>query len=363
MNAHTPDLPTPPVLPICPDVASITYPWQGEDLHDLGSIKEIYPGFFWVRMPVPFDLESINLWLIDEGESWTIVDTGVGDDTTAQAWREIFKTSLDGRPVGRVIGTHMHVDHIGLAGWMCRKYPGAEFWMTQLEYLTARMVSGHTAPPPQEGIDFLTAAGWDEEHLEGYKKHYGLFSLGMRRLPESFHRLYDGMEFEMGGQTWQVIEGSGHSPQHACLYCPALNMMIAGDQLLPRISSNVSVHLTEPDADPLADWIASCKKLKAALPADVFILPAHNEPFFGAHKRLDYLIDGHEKSLTRLHRKLGLKPMSVVDTFVTLFGRKIGKKSFGLATGEAMAHLNCLIHRGLVVRETDEAGVWQYRAI
>ena len=165
----------------------------------------------------------------------------------------------------------------------------------------------------------------------------------------------------MGGHVWQVIIGSGHSPEHACLFCPDLNVLISGDQLLPRISSNVSVYPTEPEADPMADWLASCERLKASVPADVLVLPAHNEPFTGAHDRLQALIDGHEKGLIRLKRRLGEAPRRVIDVFPALFGRKIGPDLLGLATGEALAHLNCLIHRGEIVRQTGSDGGDLYR--
>jgi glyoxylase-like metal-dependent hydrolase (beta-lactamase superfamily II) len=157
-----------------------------------------------------------------------------------------------------------------------------------------------------------------------------------------------------------VITGNGHSPEHACLFCPALNIVVSGDQLLPRISSNVSVHPTEPAANPLLDWMSSCEKLLERLPEDVLVLPAHNEPFRGAHKRLRHLIDGHEVALSRLKQRLAERPRTVLDTFVAIFGRKINPDELGMATGEALAHLNCLIYRGEVKAAPGPDGVTLY---
>ncbi|MEQ8559810.1 MAG: MBL fold metallo-hydrolase [Henriciella sp.] len=330
----------------------------------VGDTMEILPGLHWVRMPLPFSLKWINLWLIDDGEpGWTIVDTGMPLDDTKAAWRQIFEDKLDGRPVWRIIVTHMHPDHVGNAGWLSRKFPGAELWMTQLEYITCRMLIADTGrEAPQAGIDFYRAAGWTDEQIDTYQKRFGGFGRGVSQMPDSYRRLSDGEVIRLGGQDWQVVVGNGHSPEHGCLYSSNLNVMIAGDQLLPRISSNVSVHPTEPRANPLEDWISSCRKLKGVLAEDALILPAHNEPFRGAHQRLDHLIKGHETALKRLRQRIEAEPRRVVDVFPAVFGRKIDDDVLSMATGEAIAHLRCLIERGQVTVRRDEDGTDWYSA-
>lgn len=344
--------------------AALTYP-LGETVPEVSDTLEIAPGVHWVRMPLPFSLEWINLWLIDDGDKgWTIVDTGIPTDETKAAWRQIFETKLDGRPVWRVMITHMHPDHIGCAGWITRKFPKAELWISRLEFMTCRSLIADTGrSAPQAGIDFYTAAGWNEAQVENYRKRFGMFGKMVTPLPDAFERLEDGDTFEMAGQAWRVIVGNGHSPEHACLFCDALNIVIAGDQLLPRISSNVSVYPTEPNADPLKDWLASCEKLKAELPEDVLVLPAHNEPFHGAHDRLDHLVHGHEIGLKRLGQRIAREKRRVVDIFPAIFGRKIGDDVLSMATGEAVAHLNCLIKRGEATRERDADGVNWYSGL
>ncbi|MEO1189329.1 MAG: MBL fold metallo-hydrolase, partial [Pseudomonadota bacterium] len=288
---------------------------------------------------------------------------GMPLDDTKAAWRKIFEEKLDGRPVWRVIVTHMHPDHIGNAGWLSRKFPDSQFWISRLEYVSCRMLVADTGrEAPQAGTVFYQQAGWNEDQIATYKSRFGGYGRGVSRLPDAYHRLEDGDAFEMAGKSWRVITGNGHSPEHSCLYCPDLNVVISGDQLLPKISSNVSVFPTEPEANPLRDWLESCEKLKAELPEDVLVLPAHNEPFTGAHARLDHLIKGHGVALKRLTQRLEQQPRRVVDVFPAIFGRKIGDDVISMATGEAIAHLNYLIAEGAASRSVDADGVAWYRA-
>tara|TARA_R110000787_G_scaffold14348_17_gene44406 strand:+ start:3989 stop:5053 length:1065 start_codon:yes stop_codon:yes gene_type:complete len=343
-----------------PKRPNLDYP-HGDVRPELAETIQVAPGIEWVSMPLPFSLKFINLWLIDDGDSWTIVDTGMPLKETRDAWKSLLDARVTpDKPLKRVMVTHMHPDHVGCAGWLCYKY-GAELWMSRLEYTTCRMLVSDTGrEAPQAGIDFYRRAGWNEAQIENYKERFGGFGRGVSQMPDSFHRLADGNTFQMAGETWEVVMGNGHSPEHSCLYCPALNVVISGDQLLPRISSNVSVHPTEPEADPLLDWMMSCEKLLAHLPEDVLVLPAHNEPFRGAHARLRHLIDGHETALSRLKGRMQKGPLTVMDTFTSLFGRAIKPDEVGMASGEAIAHLNCMIHRGEVVRTTGEDGVDRY---
>ncbi len=340
----------------------LTYPF-GEHTPSLGETIEVAPRIHWVRMPLPFALKFINLWLIDDGDGWTIVDTGLPLPETKAAWRRLLDQRVSpAKPLRRVIVTHMHPDHVGSAGWLCHTF-GAQLWMSRLEYVTCRMLVADTGrPAPAAGLEFYRRAGWPETAIDKYKARFGGFGRGVSQMPDAFRRLSDGDAFTMAGERWEVICGSGHSPEHACLWCPSLNLFISGDQILPRISSNVSVHPTEPDANPLADWIASCEKLLGRLPAETFVLPAHNEPFFGVHTRLRHLIDGHEKALARLQQRLATSELAAVDTFTAIFGRAIADDEIGMATGEALAHLNYLRHLGRATTTIDSSGVVRYRA-
>jgi glyoxylase-like metal-dependent hydrolase (beta-lactamase superfamily II) len=317
-------------------------------------------GVLWLRMQLPFVLNHVNVWALRDHDGWTAVDTGVADDVTVEAWDAALAGPLEGGPLVRVLCTHMHPDHIGLAGRLCRRF-GARLWMTRLEYVTGRMLLADTGrAAPEDGVAFHRAAGWDEAAVERYRARFGQFGRAVSPMPDSYRRLTDGEEIEIGRRAWRVVTGSGHSPEHACLHQPELRVLIAGDQVLPAISSNVSVFPTEPDADPLADWIGSLGKLRREIPDDVLVLPSHGLPFRGLHARLEALERGHAVSLDRLERSLR-EPRRAVDVFGALFARPIGDGLLGMATGESLAHLNHLTREGRAVRETDADGVWWWR--
>jgi len=344
-----------------PRRSRLAYPFETVPEPGTGDAVEAAPGVLWLRQPLGGSLQFINVWAIQDGEGWAIVDTGVQTKETSQAWRAAFAGALGGKPVTRVICTHLHPDHVGLAGWIVRKFD-CRLWMTRLEYFQCRMLVADTGrEAPEDGVRFFKAAGWDEDAIENYKARFGGFGKAIYALPDSYRRLSDGEAFDIGGRTWRVVTGQGHSPDHACLWCPELDVLISGDQVLPRISSNVSVFPTEPEADPLSDWLTSLAKVKATVPDSVLVLPAHNDPFHGLHARIDHLINGHERGLSRLEKKIA-EPKRVVDVFGALFARPIGPDLLGMATGEALAHLNCLIGRDLITRQTDGEGVAWYGA-
>ena len=341
----------------------LEYPYPEPPPH--GQSLEVAPGVRWIRMPLPYTLNHINLWAVDDGEGWALVDTGARTDEAVQIWRTLFAQAPDRRGMTRVLVTHMHPDHVGLAGWLTRKF-GIRLWMTQLEYLYCRaMVADTGREAPSDALNFYHRAGWSQMALEDYRARFGNFGKHVHSLPDSYRRLVDGEWLEIGSHRWQVIVGRGHSPEHACLYCPSLKVLISGDQVLPRISSNVSVHPTEPDADPMTDWLDSLDRLQALVPNDVLVLPAHNECFRGLHTRLEALRRGQDIALNRLRRSLA-EPRRAVDVFGALFGRAIGEADaplLGMATGESMACLNHLLHRGEAVREADAKGVDWYRLV
>jgi glyoxylase-like metal-dependent hydrolase (beta-lactamase superfamily II) len=341
----------------------LTYP-LGRRAPEPGEIVPLADGIGWARLPVPGSLKHINLWLLDDGDPGkdgvAVVDTGLDIAPSREGWEALLAGPLAGRPVTRVIVTHFHPDHIGLAGWLARRF-GSPLFMTRGEWLFARMLTADRRDaPPEEAVAWWRAAGWTEERIDEERtKGWGRFASVVSEVPVSFVRLQDGDALAVGAREWRVVVGSGHSPEHACLVDEAGRVMIAGDQVLPRITSNVSLSLSEPESDPLGEWLDSIARLKL-LPEDLFVLPSHGEPFTGLHARLDALDHGHRDRLDALHRHIR-EPRRAVDCFGVLFGRKIDESVLGLATGEAMAHLRRLEVEGRAVREIRDGFYW-YRA-
>ena len=336
-----------------------------------GQFREVAPGVLWLRMPLPFALNHINLWLLadedEHGPGWAVVDTGTKTPEVLAAWRALLAAdgplaaTPQGARITRVFVTHMHPDHVGMAGWLTRKC-SVQLWMSRLEYLTCRTLAGDVGrEAPEDAIRFYRNVGWPEDALDVYRTRFGGFSKYIHTLPDSFRRLSDGLLLRIGGRDWRVVIGRGHSPEHACLVCDELGLMVSGDQVLPRISSNVSVFPTEPEADPLGDWLASIATLRATLSDELLVLPAHGDPFLGLHARLDRLAKGHATGLVRLRRSLA-EPKRAVDVFGALFARPITDKDdlLGLATGESLAHLNHLLALGEARRDLGEDGVMRY---
>ncbi|WP_298608129.1 MBL fold metallo-hydrolase [uncultured Thiothrix sp.] len=327
-----------------------------------GEIVEVAAGVYWVRMPLPFALDHINLWLLKDGDSWVQVDTGLVESSVIEYWRTIFESYLGGAPVTRLIVTHLHPDHVGLAGWLTHEW-GATLHMSRTEYLLCRTLLSDTHKEvPEAAINFYRHAGFDEEAIGIYRAHFGGYGSFVGALPDAYQRLVNGDKLKIDGVDWEVIIGQGHSPEHVCLYCAEKKVFIAGDQLLPTISSNVSVWPIEPNANPLKDWIESCHLLRARLPADILVLPAHGKPFYGAHPRLDSLIAEHEQALNDLY-EVCAEPKRVVDVFPVLFKNPVTKRTLIFATGEARAHLNYLVQAGRLQMDLDEKGVGYYRQV
>ena len=334
----------------------LTYPF-GRRAPAVGEIVTIADGVGWARLPVPGSLKHINVWVLADGDGVALVDTGLDIPVSREAWEALIAGPLAGVNVTRIFCTHFHPDHIGLAGWLTERFD-VPLWMTREEWLFARMLTADIRDvPPAEAIAYWRAAGWDEARIEAEAgKGWGRFASVVSPVPVSFVRLQEGDRIWIGTRDWRVVIGSGHCPEHACLVDEAGGLMIAGDQVLPRITSNISLSLSEPEADPLGDWLESIEKLKS-LPASLLVLPSHGEPFTGLHARLDALAEGHRGRLDALHDHLA-QPRKAVDCFSVLFGRKIDDSSMGLATGEAMAHLRRLEVEGKARREVREGVNW-----
>jgi glyoxylase-like metal-dependent hydrolase (beta-lactamase superfamily II) len=346
--------------------AQLDYP-LGDTLPAAGTVYQVAPGVRWLRMGLPFALDHINLWLLeDEFEQeggvvrgWTAIDCGIANDATRALWEQLFTDALDGLPIVRVLVTHCHPDHVGLADWLCQRWQ-APLWMTLGEYASARMLSASL--PGANGASMLPHFQRNGlvdpvavEQMRGRKGHYGAL---VPTVPHAFTRIQDGQAVAIGGRDWRIITGFGHSPEHAALYCAELNLLISGDMVLPRISTNVSVFPLEPHANPVQQYLDSLKKF-SGLPDDVLVLPSHGKPFRGLHTRIRQLFDHHAERLAEVLEACAV-PRSAVDIVPIMFRRELDAHQLGFALGEALAHLHQLWLDGQLRRTLDADGVLRF---
>jgi glyoxylase-like metal-dependent hydrolase (beta-lactamase superfamily II) len=348
----------------------------GDALPRPGSVLDIAPGVRWLRMPLPFALDHINLWLLrdtlDGRAGWTVVDCGVANDATRAAWEQVFAEHLDGLPVLRVIVTHMHPDHIGLAHWLTERWTtpahDCRLWISATDFNAARIACQSTTGFGGEAAAaFMASHGLsDPEALSKVRARGSYFSSMVPELPARFARLMDGHVLQIGGRAWRCIVGHGHAPEHISLFREAgveadgdPPVMISGDMVLPRISTNISVIDLEPEADPLALYLASLARLRV-LPADTRVLPSHGRPFTGLHTRIDQLDAHHEARLAEVVAACAEAPQHAAGILKVMFRRPLDLHQTTFAMGESIAHLNALWLGGQLRRERDHHAVWRF---
>jgi glyoxylase-like metal-dependent hydrolase (beta-lactamase superfamily II) len=336
-------------------MSSLEYPFASVPAP--AATLEVAPGVRWLSMPLPFQLDHINLWLLEEDDGVTVVDTGIGNDETRALWQKV----LTGR-VGRVILTHYHPDHAGNADWLCRR-DGAQMWTTQGEYLTAHAVRSSSAGYTADAVlSVFRANGLDAERLTGMAAMRGnnRYAQLVPEFPHVYRRIIEGDRVRIGGNDWLAMIGHGHAPEHLSLYCSELNTVIAGDMLLSTISTNVSVWSIDPEGDPLRLFLDSIARYRE-LPADVLVLPSHGKPFRGAHVRVAELERHHREKLDVLSATLRGRPQSAGEVLGVLFPkRKLDLHQTFFAMGEAIAHLHYLYYAGRATRELGTEGIMRY---
>ncbi len=326
-----------------------------------GTATEVAPGLLWLRLPLPMALDHVNVYALDDGpDGWTLIDTGLFSRRAVALWETILAGPLLGRPVHRLIVTHHHPDHVGMAGWFQAR--GARLLMTRTAWLYARMLTldVQERPTPQ-ALLFLRRAGLPPEVLAARAAERPFnFADVVHPLPPGFDRLEEGQTLRMGGRDWTLRLGQGHAPDHATFWSG--DLVLGGDQLLPGISANIGVYATEPEADPLSDWLESCTRLAAFATPGQLVLPGHKLPFTGLPFRLAQMAANHAEALERLSPFL-TTPRTAADCFAPLFRRAIGPGEQGLALAESVAHLNHLLRRGRVSRSLSAEGAWLWQGI
>ena len=353
--------------------SSLRYPFQ-KNLPEAAQILPVAAGVYWIRMPLPFALDHINLWALQDKNNqqagWTIIDCGLATPETKTHWEKIFETAFDNKPLLRVLATHCHPDHLGLAHWLCdiaKKQTSIPLWMTLGEYAMARIWINESAEGSNVGgqraaAHFAQHGLIDVERQQALKERRSYYTQWVPELPRSFQRLRDNDTISIGENTWKIILGYGHSPEHASLYCEKLNVLIAGDMLLPRISSNVGVFDIEPEANALHHYLESITRF-THLPEDCLVLPSHGQPFYGIHARVQQLQDHHQLRLDEVRTACTESAKSAADIVPILFKRTLDTHQYVFAISEALAHLNYLWHAKELHRQQKTDGVWRFKCI
>ncbi|MDR2852432.1 MAG: MBL fold metallo-hydrolase [Burkholderiaceae bacterium] len=339
----------------------------GDTLPGAGLSIEVRPGIRWVRMPLPFVLDHINLWLlrdeIDGRAGWTVVDCSIAHPESRALWEQVFATQLDGLPILRVVVTHMHPDHVGLAHWLCERW-NAPLWMSTTDYYVARVLlaEGDSAAGGEAAAAFFALHGMtDRKALDLLRARTHYYRNLVSGLPDSFVRMIDGDVLRIGGHAWRCLVGHGHAPEHIALYSEDLQTLIGGDMMLPRISSNVSVYASEPEANPLRMFLDSLAQMRR-LPVDTLTLPAHGKPFKGMHRRIEQLEEHHRARLLELQQACTRKALSAYEAMPVIFTRKLDLHQTTFALGETLAHLHLLHFEGLLRRTRDAEGIVRFGA-
>ena len=337
----------------------------GDKLPDIGRTLPVADGVRWLRMRLPFALDHINLWLLrdrqDGREGWAIVDCGIDNEATRAAWEQVFATELQGLPVLRVICTHMHPDHIGLAQWLTATWQ-CRLWISATDWNAARVASSAIgdAHSGHGAADFYALHGLNDPVAQAeVRERSNLYASMVRQVPDQFRRLMHGMRLRIGDHDWQCIAGYGHAPEHIALHCPELHTLIAGDMVLPRISTNISVYDTEPEANPLPLYLESIGAMRA-LPADTLVLPSHGKPFTGLHRRIDQLMRHHDERLTEVLQACAEAPRSAAELLPVMFKRELDMHQTTFALGEAVAHVHALLAQGQLKEVQRGDGVLRY---
>ena len=370
MTSASAAAPSSPQAPALAGEKALSFP-LGETLPALGQALEVAPGILWLRMQLPFALDHINLWLLEDSEEtatgvrkgWTAVDCGVTNPGTQAAWEQVFAGPMKGLPILRVLVTHMHPDHMGLAHWLCEKF-NAPLLMSATEYQSATLSTHGTSNFGGVGTQqFFSSNGWNNpEDQEKVNERVFYYSKMVPKVPETYRRLMEGQVLKIGAYTWRCISGFGHSPEHMALYSQEANVLISGDMVLPKISTNVSVYTQEPEANSLSLFLNSLKKF-ADLPANTLVMPSHGRVFRGLHTRIAQLVQHHEDRLEDVLVACQEKAGSAHDMLTVIFKRPLDFHQTTFAMGESVAHLHALWHAGKMKRFQDEQGVWRFQTL
>lgn len=325
------------------------------------STVEIYPGILWFRLPLPFRLNHVNVYAFEDEDGWTILDTGVSNDETRAVWEQILAGPLAHRPIARVIISHFHLDHVGLAGWFSKR-SSPVLLMAETEYFLARLFQSAEWRDGVAGrVSFLRHHGVDETAAVQLMQHRLVFRKLRTLMPESFQRLRNGDHIRLARREWRVITGGGHASEQIMLHAETDRIFISSDQILPRISPNISVSSLQPNANPLGDFLQSLAHVKAIVTDDHVTLPGHGAPFDYLHTRIDELVEHHISRCELILETCRTSALTATELLPVLFKREIEPEMTDSALGEAVAHINYLRAEGRLTLHASKDGILSFR--
>ena len=337
----------------------LTYPFDAPP--ELGAVREIAPGLLWLRLALPYRLDHVNVYLLWDSTGWAVVDTGLGDERTRSAWRALLAGRLRGATLTRLIVTHYHPDHVGLAGWLCEEH-GLPLWMPRTEYLFSVALHAETRDRDHAlHRQFYRQHGLSEAVTEDVLSRGHEYLRSTTGVPSVFRRLRHGQELRVGDRVFQVLTGGGHSLEQAMLYCAHDRLFLSADQVISQISPNVSVLAIEPHANALGGYLRSLRALPEEVPGDVLVLPGHGLPFRGLHLRTETLVKHHEARFAQIDEACRDRACSAAELIPVLFKRELDPHQTGFAFGEVLAHVNFMLARN-ELRAVCDAGVQRYRS-
>jgi len=337
--------------------SAITFPYP--EPPEPGAVREVAPGILWLRFTLPFLLNHVNAYLVEEPGGWAALDTGLGTEATKEAWEAVFAGPLRGQRVTRVICTHYHPDHMGLVGWLTSRF-GCPLSITRTEFLITKVLetSAFAANPQFYTQRGLPPASSADVAADGH----GYLRL-VTGLPLEYERMLSGQTLRIGGRVFEILTGGGHSPEQAMLYCAAEKLFFSADQVLTKISPNISVQAMEPQANPLGDYLDSLNDIRREIPDEVLVLPGHHVPFHGLHTRVGELLAHHEQRCGLIAATARVAPRTAADLLPVLFKRQMDAHQMGFAFAETVAHTNFMVARGDLAQSLDPDGVLRVTAV
>ncbi|WP_353181413.1 MBL fold metallo-hydrolase [Bosea sp. (in: a-proteobacteria)] len=332
------------------DICDMSFPFQ--EAPAIGEVVTVAPGVLWVRFPLPFRLDHVNIYLIEDGDGWAVLDAGINDEVTRETWEALVSGPLRGRRLTRLVVTHFHPDHIGLAGWLAQRF-GIPLLTTQTSYLNCLTISlspGALDAKPYR--DFYLGHGLDQDLTDLVSTQGQVYLRMVAPLPGTFLRIVAGDTLKIGGRTFSALAGDGHAPEQLMLYCRESKLLFVADQVLAKITPNVSVWAVDPDGDPLGLFLRSLRALRADIPDDTLVLPGHQLPFYGIRQRTSQLIAHHEARCAALLEACLGEPRSAAELIPVVFPRVLDPHQTSFAFSEVLAHVNYMRGQG----ELDHAG-------